>query len=243
MNFLSNAFLWVGILAAVVATCAALGYVINFFVPLLEYAMYWFAKRDWFWTIMGESTAKIVTRFGAYHKTLLQKRGYKLAAEDILNEKGEIVIAVGDIVIGNDPDQPLPGGLRYIGWPFIYKIFRMKKMNWTKSLPNGTIEDRNEENVPFMLALVDYPYGLKFEKAEDNDLLPLDGKMTLTAAIVNPYKAMFAVTDWFAAMTSRVLPHVREFITRYTYEDMMKKKPSTSTSLFGKCWARRDPTA
>jgi hypothetical protein len=45
--------------------------------------------------------------------------------------------------------------------------------------------------------------------------------MTMTAMIVNPYKATFAVSNWFDALVGRVLPQVREYISEHAYEDII----------------------
>lgn len=157
-------------------------------------------------TFVKEGTAKIVMLFGSFHKVLLAKKGY-------------IINADGDIVLGS-ASKKLPGGLRFVGIRWIHTIYK-RELNWVKSLPDGTFESRSDPNVDFILAKVDYPYGLKIEKAESKDLLRLDAKITLTASIINPYKAQFAVNEWFTALISRIAPSVREYISNYTYEEII----------------------
>lgn len=156
-------------------------------------------------TFVKEGTAKIVLQFGAFHGVLLAKKGYKI------NDNNDIV--KGD-------EWHLPGGLRFVGfWP-IYRVHK-RDLKWVKALPGGALEDRLEKGVDFILARVDYQYGLRVGKAEDKDLLPLNIEMVVTARIVNPYKAQFAVKNWYDAMISRIAPYVREYISGFKYEDII----------------------
>lgn len=183
-------------------------FVLGSVVGVAALVMYGLAKVNIIFTIVDEGTAKIVVRLGAYRKTILAKKGYKLDGD------GNIV----PLAPGENPEPTLPGGIRLVGWPVIDRVFT-KDLKWVKSL-NGKLEDRSEQNVDFLLAAVDYQYGLRFVNSEDKDLLPLSGQMTITAHIVNPYKAQWAVRDWFDALISRVLPKVRNYISLHTYEEI-----------------------
>lgn len=170
--------------------------------------LYWLVGG---FTIVKEGTVKIIVRFGEYRESLMVKKGYKI------DENNQIVpLAEGE----EEETGLLWGGLRIVGIPFIDKVFK-KDLKWVKSLPEGTLEDRFESKVDFLLADVHYQYGLRFNNIEDKELLPLSGQMTLTASIVNPYKAQFGVKDWFAAVVNRVLPVVREYIPEHTYEEII----------------------
>lgn len=156
-------------------------------------------------TLVKEGTAKIVMQFGSFHRVLLAKEGY------VINSDGDIAEGVR---------RGLPGGLRFVGIRGIHTIHR-RDLKWVKSLPDGKLENRFDENVDFILAKVDYQYGLNIIKAESEDLLGLNALMTLTASVVNPYKAQFAVKDWFGAVVNRIAPYIREYISNNTYEDLI----------------------
>jgi len=184
----------------------------------------------WFWmlvfslfylwncfTSVEEGTSKSIVRFGEYRKTLLAKAGYKL-------------IGNGDLTkLKENEASPYPsflGGLRWVGVlkPLgIDKIY-VRTMKFVKALPDGNFEKRADENTDFFLTGTQYQYSLLFENAEDGDNLPLSGKMTMTAQIINPYKALFLVKDWFDALVLRVLPRVREYISEHTYNELINDK-------------------
>lgn len=168
-------------------------------------------------TYVKEGTAKNVVRLGGYVKTLLAKEGYKLDAS------GEVVpLEPGDV-----PSSRFLwffiGGLRWVSWlkPLgIDKIYT-RTMKYVKALPDGTFERRADENTDFVLAGTQFQYGLEFSSAEDSEKLPLSGKMTMTVMIVNPYKALFLVREWFDALVGRVLPRVRQYISEHTYDKII----------------------
>jgi len=163
-------------------------------------------------TFVKEGTAKIVMKFGAFHKILLSKKGY------VVNKNGDIVEEKDSD--GTDSHWHLLGGLRFVGIRGIHTIYR-RDLSWVKSLPDGKFEDRVDNSVDFILARVDYQYGMRIISAESKDLLNLDANMTITASIINPYKAQFAVRDWFDAMVNRIAPYVREYISNHTYEELI----------------------
>lgn len=168
-------------------------------------------------TYVKEGTAKNVVRLGGYVKTLLAKEGYKLDAS------GEVVpLALGDVPSSRFSGIFI-GGLRWVSWlkPLgIDKIYT-RTMKYVKALPDGTFERRADENTDFVLAGTQFQYGLEFSSAEDSKKLPLSGKMTMTAMIVNPYKALFLVREWFDALVGRVLPRVRQYISEHTYDKII----------------------
>ncbi len=169
-------------------------------------------------TFVDEGTDKIVVRFGGYKKTLLAKRGYKVDDDD------EIVQLEPD----EEPPSTRFGGLRFVGfWP-LDKVFTYN-FTWVKIKPDGTSEDRHEEGVNHILAR-DYVYGIKVQKAEDADLVPLDVLLSATAQITNPYKALFGVKDWFGAFIGRVSPYVRKFVTQKSYDEI--EEADLETDIF-----------
>ncbi len=169
--------------------------------------------------IVKEGTAKNVVRLGSYFQTILAKQGYVVAKTTgtYVNREGKNVSHdKWDFIRGKGKSS----GLRWIGpWP-VYQIMKMDN-RWVKVTANGGFEPRNEV-VDFVLAKVDYQYGLVVEPAEDKELLPLSVSVIVTARIVNAYKVQFCVRDWYYAMTSRLIPYIREDISNYTYESIIQ---------------------
>lgn len=165
-------------------------------------------------TYVKEGTAKNVVRFGGYRKTLLAKKGYKL------NPYGD----VEQLDIGEKPQYPaFMGGLRWVSLLKPLGIDRIytRTMKYVKALSDGTFERRADENTDFVLAGTQFQYGLEFSSAEDSAKLPLSGKMTMTAMIVSPYRALFLVREWFDALVGRVLPRVRQYISEHAYDKII----------------------
>lgn len=154
-----------------------------------------------------EKTAIIVLKFKGFNRVLMSKDGHKL------REDWEIV---------EDPEykKPFFGGLKILGIRGIYTVHK-RDFSWIKALPNKKLEEREENGLDFIFAKVDYQYGVIVEDAEDKDLLPLTVKMILTARIVNPYKAIFKVQNWFDATSSRIIGYIREDISCYSYEEIV----------------------
>jgi len=156
-------------------------------------------------TIVKEMTAKAVLKAGQFHKILVQQRGMT-------------VDRYGNIVPGREW-HPL-GGIRWYGfWP-LYSIYRYR-FSWVGVKPDGTFVPHEPEVLDHIL-LKDDVYGLRVEGAEDNEKVPLDMDITLTVQIVNPYRALFGVQNWFETLVNRLVPYVRDFVTNHTYREMIE---------------------
>lgn len=160
-------------------------------------------------TLVKEGTAKVVLKFGGFHKVLLQKKGFCLDGD-------------GNIVPTTSRKNGFFGGLHFVGIRGVHTIHK-RGFKWTKALPGGTLEDKKEEGVDFILASVDYQYGLKVVDAEDKDRLPLTLEVVMTARVTNPYKALFSVSNWFDAVASRQVPYFREYISQHSYEEIITR--------------------
>lgn len=159
-----------------------------------------------------ESTSMQIMRFGSYKRTIFCKKDFTLNDD-------------GYIVSGESLNFHI-GGLYWVSFwkPWgIDKIYT-RTMRFDKALPDGTLEKHEDPDTNFMLTGMQYQYMLTFESAEDSDGLPLSGKMTMTAMIVNPRKALFDVKEWFYALVGRVLPVVREYISEHSYEKLINDK-------------------
>lgn len=197
-----------GAMAALLAYLSGLYWYIS--VPILVAVIVYLGLC---FAYVAEGTSKSVVRAGGYIKTLFAKKGYRL------NSDGYVV----PLNQGEKPEYAaFWGGIRWVSLlkPLgIDKIYT-RTMKFVKSLPDG-YEKRADKNTDFLLTGTQYQYTLLFEKAEDSEGLPLSGQMTMTARIVNPYKALFLVKDWFDALVGRVLPRVRQYISEHTYDKII----------------------
>src|SRR3989344_3607383 len=186
---------------------------ILFLVPITRwYTMALMAKFDFVFTNVPESYFKEVVRFGGHKETLLSKAVYTIHDNGYIEE----------LEPGEMPETSLPGGLRFVGLPFIDRIYK-GRMKFSKSLPNGEIKDYDVENVDKFYAKVDYPYALPFVKCEDKNNLPLLGHATLLTQIVNPTKSLFATANFYDTMVGLVLPSVRECLKVFTFDEIKVK--------------------
>lgn len=158
-------------------------------------------------TFLEEGTGKLVLKFGAYHKTLIARTGFTVDAR-------------GNIVIGQE--RHLLGGWRWVGlWP-IYRVFKKETFRWTKTKPDGKLEDKEDHNVSKLL-LRFYVYGMKSENAEDKNLVPVNSSWSVTAWTINLKNAWLDTEDWFGTFRSRILPYIRHHVTLHTYQDIIAK--------------------
>lgn len=156
-------------------------------------------------TVVKEMTAKAVLKAGQFHKILVQQRGMT-------------VDRFGNIVPGREW-HPL-GGIRWYGfWP-LYSIYKYR-FSWVGVKPDGTFIHHEPEVLDCIL-LKDDVYGLQVLGAEDNDKVPLDLDITLTVQIINPYKALFGVQNWFETLINRLVPYIRDYVTNHTYREMIE---------------------
>jgi regulator of protease activity HflC (stomatin/prohibitin superfamily) len=170
------------------------------------------ARVNFIFTEVPEGRFKVVTRFGSHRKTILSKKGYKLS------DDGDIVA----LAIGEQATRALPGGLHFVGWPGIDRIYSAK-MKFMKSLPNGGVESHDKETEDTFYAKVDYPYALPFVDCEDINNLPLIGHATLLANVTGAAKSLFQTANFYETMIGLVLPSVRECLKGYGYDELKDK--------------------
>ncbi len=174
---------------------------------------FWWAPNNLFFTFIREGTAKVVVRAHQFRKAFIQFKGFVIDGP----KKTVNVVSVDEKHQENDKWY---GGLRFYGfWP-VWDIFTYK-FEWIGVKENGEFDPHPKETLDYII-LKDDVYGCRVEKAEDEELMPLDIKLTLTVRIINPYKALFVVENWYETMMNRVRPYVRDFVTTDTYAKFIK---------------------
>lgn len=173
------------------------------------------------WTFVDESTSKAIMRMGSFNRMVFTKSNYRLNR------------TTWEAIVAPRYKNWILGGLRFYVWPF-ESVYRYT-WEWIKSMPDGTIVPKPEETVDFILTQNIYAYGLqvKGHGLVTDDKVPIEISMTLTAKIVNPYKALFDVKNWFDTFIGRVQPAVRDYVNNVTY-DALIRDDQLDTTIFRK---------
>lgn len=169
---------------------------------------FWWAPNNLFFTFVKEGTAKIVVKGHKFHKAIIQFKDHGL-------DNPETTVNILQLPEGEEEKKHLFGGLKYYGlWP-IDDIF-VYEFQWVGMATNGELELHPPEHLDYIF-IKDDVYGCEVVKAEDKELMPLNIKLTFTVRIVNPYKALFVIENWYETMINRITPYIRDFITTDTY--------------------------
>jgi|GEM_PF-3231086 len=157
-------------------------------------------------TVVKEGTGKVITKFDQFSRVLIQQRGKTISGP------------AGDVIPGTE--YHLLGGLRWFGfWPF-HKVYEYD-FEWTGVKADGTFEEHPRKRLDYVL-LKDDVYGCRVENAEDHAQMPVDIDLTITVQVINPYKALFMVENWFETLINRLTPYVRDFMTNHTFQELIE---------------------
>lgn len=202
------------------------------FILFLILFIRFLGRHDIFFTIVNESTAKLILKFEGFHKIKISFSGHDIDKEtwDIRtyreDEEGEF-----------ENHEPKffwlkkifsLGGLRWLGIPFMHSIhkyemywlsFRQKEENGRlvqEAVPHGGILD--------YISLKDEIYFAVIENAETKDGIQVDMYFQLTLRVINPRKALFEVENWIEACLNLFRPVLRNFIATKTLEQLIGMK-------------------
>jgi len=165
------------------------------------------APRDMFFTFVDEGTCAVIVMAGKFYKALIQWEGHTFDHTFDHN---------WDVIDGTEPWHPF-GGLRFYGiYPFLQRY--SYKFRWI-SLREDVHEERHEE-ILYSVLLKDFPYVLKIAGAENSEMVPLDFTLIVTARVVNPQMALFAVQDWMEMLVSQLNPAFRAYVATRTFEEL-----------------------
>jgi hypothetical protein len=201
----SPCFLPIGIIwkILIIGLGLILTLVMDFFLIYL-----WWAPNNLFFTFVKEGTVKTVVKGHKFYKALVQFKGYRL-------NNPKTMVAV---VRGVDKKHWF-GGLRYYGlWP-VMDIF-VYPFQWTGITEGGKLEPHEIEWLDYIYVKDDI-YGFEVLEAEDKELMPLNIILTFTVRIINPYKALFVIENWYETLINRSRPYVRDFLTTGTYREFI----------------------
>lgn len=176
--------------------------------------IYLLAKNDIFFTFVEEGTARIIMKFGGFHKIVMQYENCGL------NKEWNV-----ELCKPGKAKKSLFGGLKWVGIPGIYSVYEYT-FRWATVKPQKEIGEQIERIIkPLKHILVkDYVYFGEIKGAETKSLVPLDISFLVVIRVTNPYKALFRVHDWIDAVMSRIEAYFRQFVSGTEYEDLIAKK-------------------
>jgi len=196
---------------------------------VLALTCYELAKWNLVFTFVAEGRAKMVVRGdGKYVRTLVAKKGFTaLEMESTRGKMGEVVLLLpGEKEMGGWPAKKL--GMYYVGIPPYNKIFDYV-LKWTTwKIKEGAAADDyspiNEKEKLDSILLAQYAYYVSANGAECIGNMPIDVKLVMTLACINPYLAFIATKDWIRQMNAMVEAAIRAFIGTKTFDEINSGK-------------------
>ncbi|MFA6278472.1 MAG: SPFH domain-containing protein [Candidatus Paceibacterota bacterium] len=215
-----------GILAVIVLLAAC--------VMIISFLMQWLAKENIFVTTVREGTVKVIMRGDSLDHFVMSFAGYHLSDqrkllctdspewEVIYHGKGQ------DEKFDDRPWWLKKLGLYWVGWPWVNSVY-VYGFEWNETY---TDDGGNEKILPRSEAtdfiyVADFTYAIRTEGAETQDRLPTDELTLVTVAIRNPYRALFSGEDWMRRVTAAINRHVRDFVGKKDFQDLISSKGDT----------------
>ncbi len=198
-------------------------------LPFLALAL---ARFNLFFTIVEEGTAKIVILNNQYHKTLMRYKGFYLDGDEVKRkEDKEKKVKEKESLL-----EKYWGGLSWVGlWPF-FKVYTYD-FRWQvlkRELGEGEKGEEGEKKGKKMVKKVEAreetldfifvkasTYFAMLEKAETKGMLPADSEFIFVIRITNPYRALFRGHQWFEFTINVLLPHLRQFQAKHSFEELV----------------------
>lgn len=205
--------------------------------------IYVLAEYNILFTMVEEGQIKAVTKFGEFHELIMvyanhyfdqhwnvrhKSEGGKKDSHLVRVEKDGVMVKEKKSYKINlrKPKSQLPGGIFWIGLPFIFEVFTYHFI-WDSfrqdTNDSGEIVERivhHDEWLDYILAQ-DAVYFTLLEEAEAKGMVPLNIKILLTIRILNPYKALFRVQKWLEQTVNIARPVIRTHIAGKIYEDLV----------------------
>jgi hypothetical protein len=185
-----------------------LGTFLVFLATVLVLYLMW-APVGIFAFFLEEGYAKIVVRGESFHEAYIKTAGKVLSVNyDVVDEGAKVPLK-------EEPSTLF--GMVFLFWPF-YRVYTYKQ-KWVK-FKDG-MKQKREEVLNHVL-LMAYVYYVEVLNAETYGKISVNMGIAVEAKIVNPYKAMFMIKDWNAAMTSWIEGATRDFVSKNSYEEIIR---------------------
>ena len=199
------------------------------------------AEYNILFTMVEEGRWKAVLKFGQFHKLIMVYDGHAFDQywniRHISEQGGKAKHRLGpneeEYQIDLEKNRVkswLPGGIFWIGLPFIFTIHTYHFV-WdsyqkdTREADGKTITKivHHDKWLDYILVQDDV-YFTVLEGAEAEKMVPLDIQILLTIRILNPYKALFRVQNWLEQTINIALPYIRTRIASMDYEKLVASK-------------------
>ncbi len=252
------AFAWIAVGIVLVALGVAIATAPLWILVILNTM----AKNNFLVTIVEENTGKWIMKYGKAWRFVTSHRyrdpqpsnnpvtSWKLHEEEPLVTLKKSTIKKSSLshIEGHESalrtflDRHLPGGMRWVGLPFIYSIYQYN-FRWSvlrerkpgneeglvdepRQLANGKWVASFSKRLDY-LYLRDAAYCYELRGAETKELMAVDLYLVSTIRVVNPYRAMFVIHDWLEATMDLIRPSVRNWVKDHNYEQVVGKPETT----------------
>jgi hypothetical protein len=208
-------------------------------VVYFPFFLQWLAEENILFTTVKEGTVKAIMRGRSFDRFVMAFAGYHLndptrSWYDKNHPKWEVIYhADKEKDGGYDDRNPLLKhlGLHWVGWPWANSVY-VYAFEWNET---STDREGKEKVLPRSEAtdfiyVADFTYAIVTESAETKDRLPTDELTLVTAAIRNPYRALFSGEDWMRRTTAAINRHVRNFVGTKNFEALISASNSTEFS-------------
>jgi len=214
----------------------------------LPYLIKEMAKRDFFFTVVEEGTAKaIVGSGGGFQKVVYQYEGYIINdptnLQNYNNEYDDWEVLREKDKTEDKADWFIEKlglkGVKWIGLPGLHKVYRYK-FRWNSlrqyktpkviDAGGGIYYEPHEEVLDYVLLQPDVYY-VRVENAEDIGMVPLNLDIILRIRVSNPYKALFRVQEWLEMVWGKYLTAIRLYVAHQSWEELNRRLDEKSQEM------------
>lgn len=200
------------------------------------------ADHNFFITSVPEGRAKAIMKYGGFDRLVLSWKNH------YLNHKWDVIKFEDDIENYREDIHPksnhwidkfLPGGLRWVGWPFANTVY-CYHFQWS-SIRQGTLDNAvqnvrgtestvyqdnlkdllvSRDETPDYILLKKDVYGQTFQDTEDQEMIPLAFITLLTAEVHNPYKALFHTEQWLEQILNFLRSYIKDYVGQRSFAEL-----------------------
>lgn len=190
-------------------------------VPIIAFLVLYFvwAPNDVFGTFPEEGYATVIVRGLGFRKLFLKKKGFGF------NDNWDVVPVEYATI---RPREFL--GMFLFLWPF--ERLYVYKQKWVKYTEKEKPVEKEE--VLRGALLKSYVYFVGLTNAEDSRQMPINVGIAVEMAIVNPYKALFQMQNWYGGITNFIQGEIRDEIRQRSYVEMIASGQTSLDIIFEK---------
>lgn len=179
-------------------------------VPMIAFIVLYFvwAPNDVFGTFPEEGYATVIVRGLGFRKLFLKKKGFGF------NNDWDVV----PIEYATTRPREFLGMFLFL-WPF--ERLYVYKQKWVKYTEKEKPVEKEE--VLRGALLKTYVYFIGLSGAEDSINMPIDIGMAVEMVIVNPYKALFQMQNWYRGISNFIQGEIRNEVRKQNYSELIAK--------------------